>query len=309
MTNPEAKNLDPVPVAYQGEPGAFSEEALHAALPSDAIHPTPRAWFPDVAEAVGRGETPLGLLPVENSLAGSVTDSYDLLAEGDLTVVAELVHPIRLVVMGLPGARMEDLKRVLSHPVALAQCTGFLARKGAPEAVAVTDTAGAARQAAEAGDPEVGAIAGMGAARRYELTPLAQDVQNRSDNRTRFYLVCRKGMEKRIPFTLPAPTRTAVALEVPHEPGALMGILEPFARRGVNLTRLESRPAGVPWRYRFFLEFMGSATSPEAEAALQEVASRASRLEVLGTFPTLGEPEAGPAGATDPGPGESAAES
>ena len=262
MTNRAANpDSDPVPVAYQGEPGAFSEEALRAALPGDAIRPTPRSWFPDVAEAVAREETPLGLLPVENSLAGSVTDSYDLLAEGDLTVVAELVHPIRLVMMGLPGARMEGLKRVLSHPVALAQCTGFLAR----------------------------------------------DIQDRPDNRTRFYLVCRKGTEERIPFTLPAPSRTAVVLEVPHEPGALMGILEPFARRGVNLTRLESRPAGVPWRYRFFLEFMGSAASPEAEAALQEVASRASRLEVLGTFPTLGEPEAGPAGATDPGPRESAA--
>lgn len=294
----------PVAVAYQGEPGAFSEEALLASLPEGAVRPVPSSRFADVAGAVSRGDTPLGLLPVENTLAGSVTDSYDLLAQGELTVVAELIHPIRHVLMGPPGARVEGVRRILSHPVALAQCTRFLQEGGRWEAVAVGDTAGAARQVAEDGDPEVAAIAGEAAARRYGLEALVRDIQDRPDNRTRFYLVARRGSSTALPVSLPPATRTAVTLELAHQPGALMGVLEPFARRGVNLTRLESRPAGVPWRYRFFLEFARGDTAEEAERAVSEAKGHTNWLEVLGTFPTLGDPQAGPAASTALGTGE-----
>lgn len=297
----QARGEGPPEVAYQGEPGAYSEEALHAAFAA-VVRPVPRERFADVAGAVTRREVPLGLLPVENSLAGSVTDSYDLLARGGLTVLAELIHPIRHVLMGIAGTRLEDVRRILSHPVALAQCTGFLQETPGREAVVVGDTAGAARQVAEDGDPGVAAIAGAATAERYGLKILARDLQDRPDNRTRFYLVARRGADTALPVDLPPATRTAVTLELAHQPGALMGVLEPFARRGVNLTRLESRPAGVPWRYRFFLEFARGSDPEAAERAVEEAARHTSRLEVLGTFPTLGAADAGPAASTGPGP-------
>lgn len=288
-----------VDVAYQGEPGSYSEEVLHRAVPGDALRPVPRARFRDVAEAVTRGETRMGLLPVENSVVGSVPESYDLLAAGELTVVAELIHPIRHALLGPRGAGLQDVRRVLSHPVALAQCTRFLQEGGEWEAMAVGDTAGAARQVAEEADPRVAAVAGEGAARRYGLTVLARDIQDRPDNVTRFYLVIRRGGDPALPVALPSATRTAVTLELPHRPGALVGVLEPFARRGVNLTRIESRPAGVPWRYRFFLEFARQG-GPEADRALEEAEAHTARLEILGTFPTLGPAEGGPADASGP---------
>lgn len=283
---------EPLTVAYQGEPGAYSEEALLEAFPG-GVSPVPRPSFTAVADAVVRGETALGLLPVENSLAGSVVDSYDLLARGDLTVAAELVHPIHHRLLGVPGARLAGVRRILSHPVALAQCTRFLASSDAWEAVAVRDTAGAARMVAEAGEEHQAAIAGRAAGHRYGLEVLAEEVQDRPDNRTRFFLVSLRGRSARLPSGLPRASRTAVSLEVEHRPGALMSVLEPFAREGIDLTRLESRPGGVPWRYRFFLELASDAEAPAAARALEEVRGRTTRLDVLGSFPRVSAAESG----------------
>lgn len=272
-------------VAFQGELGAFSEEAVRVFFGREA-EPVASREFTDVAAAVLAGEVDFGLLPVENTLAGSVVAAYDVLAGQPLQIVGEVVTPIHHCVLGLPGAPLDGLARVLSHPVALAQCTRWLASRPGVQAIAVYDTAGAARDVAGRGDPTVAAIAGRGAAERYGLHILAADVEDRPDNQTRFLVVIPRGSE--VPPSLPqrtGPMKAALLAETANTPGALVGVLAPFAARGINLSKLESRPTGEPWRYRFLIEIDADARGPDARAALDEARPHASRLDVLGTFP------------------------
>jgi prephenate dehydratase len=248
---------------------------------------TPLPGVPEVGEAVRSGRvTAAGLLPVENTLAGTVQPSYDVLAEPGLQVVGEVIRPIRHFLLGTPGATIEGLRRVISHPVALAQCGHFLSRHPDLEAMAVYDTAGAAREVARTGDPTIAAIAAERAAERYGLEILAGDLQDRSDNQTRFLVVRREGSDP-----LPQESnrgsgwKTALLVETENRPGALVDILLPMANEGVNLSKLESRPGSTPWSYRFFLEFQGSPDLDGVGRALDEVRSRAQLLRVLGTFP------------------------
>lgn len=309
-------------VAFQGEHGAFSEEALLDHFRGRAC-PLPCRAFEDVGEAVRSGGADFGLLPVENTLVGSVQGSHDVLADGGLVIVGEVILPIRHFLMGLPGAREEDLREVLSHPVALAQCTRYFRAHPGVRAMAVHDTAGAAREVAQRRDPTLAAIAPAGAARRYGLAILARDLQDRSDNQTRFYLVqgesgggdhgvpaCGPAAVASLPLgvpdstpggpdpvlgapgptpagpdAIPAAFRTVLLLELRDRPGALLRVLEPFARRGIDLSRIESRPAGDPWRYRFLLELRVDGRSHPARTALEEVARETTRLRVLGSFP------------------------
>lgn len=297
--------MTPPRVTYQGEPGAFSEEAALAWDPSALCDP--RSTFREVAEAVVRGEAEAGVLPVENTLAGGVAPAYDVLGSLPLTVVGEVVRPIRMCLLGLRGASIVGLNRVESHPVALAQCGRFLAAHPHIEAVVVHDTAGAARLVAERGDPRVAAVASAWAAERYGLAVLAAGIQDREDNRTRFFVVRRRedgaggdddgaqppgGRERQeegaggsAPTPPPdVPWKTAVLLETENRPGGLASALVPLAERGVNLTHLECRPGDDPWTYRFFLD----VTGPDPEvvaAALDEVRAVSSRFRILGQFP------------------------
>lgn len=278
-----------VRVGFQGELGAFSEEAVRA-LYGEEVEPIPYREFRAVGEAVLSRDVEAGLLPVENSLAGSVVVAYDVLAELPLRVVAEIVRPIRHFLLGVSGAGLDDVCRVLSHPVALAQCAEFLRAHPEMEALAVYDTAGAAREVAEAADPSRAAIASRVAAERYGLDILAADVQDRPDNQTRFYAVV-GGDEVGEVGTPPPPAggrsgrkKTALLLETPNQPGSLVRVLEPFARRRINLSKLESRPGPVPWTYRFILEV--ECEDPDAEdEALRDVDEAAASLRVLGRFP------------------------
>lgn len=305
-------------VAFQGEPGAFSEEAARHLL-GDAISTLPRRSFEEVRAAVVGGEADLGLLPVENSVAGTVVGAYDALARGGVRVVDEVVRPIRHFLLAVSGASEEGLWRVLSHPVALAQCTRYLRSRPEVEAVAVHDTAGAARSVAEGGDTTVGAIAPRGAAAEYGLEILAGDLQDRPDNQTRFYLLARgeeslegeETLEREASLqddeTLrdggegaagrrPAGERgwkTAVLFRTLNRPGALVRVLEPFAARGVNLSKLESRPGGDPWTYRFFLELEVDARRDPGRSALREARDAARELHVLGVFPRSPSPHLG----------------
>lgn len=272
-----------VRVAFQGELGAFSEEAVQTFFGGAAV-PVPCREFREVGEAVQRGEAEFGLLPVENSLAGSVLAAFDVLAGRKLRIVGETIRPIRHCLLGVRGATLDEVRRVISHPVALAQCTRFLIAHSAIEAVAVYDTAGAAREVAAGGNRAVAAIASRGAAERYDLDVLADDLQDRSDNQTRFVVVS--------PTDAPPPPsvsheggfRTALLIEADNTPGALVRVLAPFAERGINLSKLESRPGEVPWTYRFFLEFDADAAEPRSAAALAELRGVAS-VHVLGSFP------------------------
>jgi prephenate dehydratase/chorismate mutase/prephenate dehydratase len=279
-------------VAFQGELGAFSEEAVRRFFGPGA-EPVPRREFAEVGRAVAGGEVDFGLLPIENTLAGSVIGSYDVLAAEPLEVVGEVITPIHHCVLGVEGASVEGLSRVLSHPVALAQCTRFLARHPAIEAVAVYDTAGAALEVARQRDPTLAAIAGRRAAGRYELSVLAADVEDRHDNQTRFLVVAREGAPRHAGLPRPeGPRRSALLVETPNSPGALVRVLLPFSEAGINLSKLESRPTGEPWSYRFFVELDESAEEPAASAALERVAEHASRLRVLGSYARWREPGA-----------------
>jgi len=275
-------------VAFQGELGAFSEEAVRHAFGPEAT-PSPRRSFREVAEAVLDGSTDYGLLPIENTLAGGVVGSYDVLAETDLTVVAEVIRPIRHCLLGVPSSRLEDVHRAISHPVALAQCERFFADHPRIEAVAVYDTAGAAREVARDADPEKAAIAARGAAERYGLVILAEDLQDRDDNQTRFLIVSsdpdRRGPPDGIVYREGA-MRTVLLFETKDESGALLSVLGSFASRGVNLSKLESRPGDEPWTYRFFAEFEADAAEPQAAAALEEAQAKSKSLRVLGSFLT-----------------------
>lgn len=281
-------------VAFQGEPGAFSEEAIREYFGPAAI-PVPCREFRDVGVALRSGATDLALLPIENTLAGAVVGSYDVLAGGGVEIIGEVILPIRHFLLGVPGSSLEGVRRVLSHPVALAQCTRFLAEHREIEAVAVHDTAGAAREVAERGDPKIAAIAPRGAAERYGLEPIAGDLQDRSDNQTRFLVLVRRDDEevpgdgKATSSTEPVqrdsgPWKSMLIAEMDNQPGALVALLTPFAERGVNLSALECRPGGEPWTYRFFIELTTDLNAGEARAALEEARERAVRMTTLGVF-------------------------
>ena len=272
-------------VAFQGELGAFSEEAVHTWFGAD-VEPVPCREFREVGDAVRSERASAGLLPVENSLAGTVQLAYDVLMEPGLSVVGEVIRPIRHCLLGLPGSTLERLRRVISHPVALAQCGEFLSQHPELEAVAVYDTAGAARDVAERGDPMLGAIASFQAAERYGLEVLASDLQDRSDNQTRFLVIRPEGAAEFPGEDSGAEHgwKTALLVETENRPGSLVEILLPLSREGVNLSKLESRPGVTPWSYRFVLEFEGSPSDESVRRAMSEVSEQAQAIRVLGTF-------------------------
>jgi prephenate dehydratase len=266
--------------SFQGELGAYSEEAVVRACGSD-VQPVPCRENRDVVRAVADGAVDLGVLPLENTLAGTVPASYDAIAdEAQVHAVGEVVIPIHHCVLGVHGATLQTLCVVESHPVALAQCAGFFARHSWLEARAAYDTAGAARDIARAGDLTRGAIASRAAASRYALSILAADIEDRSDNQTRFVILART------PALVQngAPAKTILILSTLNRPGALVRVLAPLAERGLNLTKLESRPTGEPWTYRFVLEFEHIAGDPAAADALREVRSASAALHVAGTY-------------------------
>jgi prephenate dehydratase len=271
-------------VAYQGEAGAFSEEAVLQCFP-DGVEAVAHRDFRSVGEAVISGATDFGVLPVENSLAGSVLAAYDVLANMELTVIAEVTRPIRLCIIGTQDASLDDVRRVISHPVALAQCTQFLLQRPQIEPVAFYDTAGAAKEVAHAKNPSLAAIASRGAAERYGLHVLAEEVQDRSDNQTRFFLVTRRGAPAKPMGDASSEYKTALLVRTGNRPGSLVEFLLPFAKGGVNLMKLESRPDVTPWTYRFVVEISGDVNTEPTGPALEEARRSAESVVVLGSFP------------------------
>jgi prephenate dehydratase len=267
-------------IAFQGELGAFSEEAIQRAFGPNET-PLPCRENREVTARVAAGEADAGLLPVENTLAGSVPASYDaILAEPALCVTRELVIPIHHCILGCEAASLERLRTVESHPIALAQCATWFARHPDVEARAAYDTAGAARDVARANDPARGALASRVAAERYRLTVLAENVEDRNDNQTRFVVLERSPA----PLTLGTPAKTILMLEVDNRPGALVRVLTPLSARALNLTKIESRPTGEPWTYRFVLEFEHAAHDPQLAAALADVRREAAAVRVVGSY-------------------------
>jgi prephenate dehydratase len=267
-----------VRVAYQGEPGAYSDEAVSALFTdADAVgFPTFRLTF----EALSMGAVDVAVLPVENSSAGVVQEVSDMLWElPGLRVVREHVHPVRHCLLGWPG----PVERALSHPQALAQCDAYLHSRQI-RSVAFHDTAGAARAVAEQRQPGTAAIASKAAAARYGLYVLAESIQDDSENRTRFVVVERGSASR--PRDSEGASKCSLAFVAAHRPGSLAQALDCFARRGVNLTRLDSRPMkGRPFEYRFYLDFTIDGNPAGAESALNDLEEASAEIRLFGTYP------------------------
>jgi prephenate dehydratase len=270
-------------VAYQGEPGAYSERAVRA-LFSDA-EPLPCDTVRHAFSRVTSGEAAFGVVPLENSQAGSVNETYELLANTSLLrIVGESIVRIDHALLGVPGARLEDVRRARSHWQALAQCEDFLSTMHI-EPVPEHDTAGAARAVASEADPATAAIASVEAAEIFGLGVLAERIQSEKENFTKFVVIGTGDAG------LGRPDKTSLVMAVLDEPGSLLGALQPFADRGINLHKVESRPRrGAAFQYLMYVDFMAAVDDSDVDAALKEVGAHTSLLKVLGSYPSAGEP-------------------
>lgn len=269
-----------IEVAFQGERGAFSEEAAVAALGPD-IHPVPCRSFADVFAAVVAGRAAYGVVPIENSLTGSIRENYDLLLTHELHIVGETEIPVHHCLIALPGVRLAGIRRVLSHPQALAQCERTL-RELLPDAelVPVYDTAGSALIIRREGLRDAAAIAGRRAAEIHGMAVLAEDLADSPENYTRFLVLGRE------PVVPEGPAKTSIVFSAENVPGALHRCLEPFAVRGIDLTKIESRPLRKRrWEYLFYVDFAGGVREARCREALEELRGRTTFLRVLGSYP------------------------
>ena len=265
-------------VAFQGERGAFSDEAVRAYFGKE-VEPFPCRNFADVFRAVSSGEVNGGLVPVENSQAGSINDVYDLLRQHDLFVTGEIGHPVNHCLLCLPGQKLADIHRVISHPQALAQSDSYLRELGV-EIVATYDTAGSAKMIREENLQGVAAVAGKGAAELYQLEILAEGIQTIKDNYTRFIALSREPVPRRA-----GPAKTMLVMATAHQPGSLYTCLGVLATNNINLLKLESRPSRQrAWEYVFYLDFEGHRDDPHVRTALADLASHTTFCKVLGSF-------------------------
>jgi prephenate dehydratase len=265
-------------VAFQGERGAFSEQAAIELL-GEQIVLVPRPSFEAAFAAINDGLADYVLAPIENSLAGSVHRSFDLLVESQLTIIGEVIIPIAHHLVGLPGASLDQIVTVASHPVALAQCEQFFAAHPRLKRAVGEDTAGSVRDVMALGDPRRAAIAGKRAAEIYGGVILKEHLEDNRENYTRFLLLS----SERAPQS--DADKISLVFELAHRPGALHQALAPFACRGINLMKIESRPMhGSPWQYRFYLDLQVSAGEEGAESALAELGGLVNGLRVLGSY-------------------------
>ncbi|HZR42236.1 MAG TPA: prephenate dehydratase [Ktedonobacteraceae bacterium] len=269
-------------VAFQGERGAFGDEAVRVYFSQEAniqLEPVPYRTFVDVFRAVASGEVNYGLVPVENSQAGSINDTYDLLRQHDLFVIGEISHPVNHCLLCLPGQQLSDIKRVISHPQALAQSDVFLRELGV-EIVATYDTAGSAKMVREDNLEGVAAVAGAEAAELYQLEILANGIQTIKDNYTRFIVLGREPAPRR-----PGAAKTMLVMATAHQPGSLYKCLGVLAANQINLLKLESRPSRQrAWEYVFYLDFEGHREDPAVRSALADLAGYTTFCKVLGSF-------------------------
>jgi prephenate dehydratase len=276
-------------VAYQGEPGAFSEEAVlgYFASPVAVAVPSWRAVF----EGIASGDVDTGVIAIENSLGGSIRETYDLLYEFALTIVGEVTVPVRLALMALPGQSLAAIERVYSHPQGIAQADEFL-RTRPWQVMTAYNTAGSAKMIRDRGELGAAAVASARVAAMYGLEILASDVQTGEANHTRFAVLSASG-------SLPAawvrarvdtPPRTTLVFATRNVPGSLWRCLGCFAERGINMSRLESRPSrAARWEYVFWADLDAAAADPRCAAAIEALHEHAAMVRVLGSYPRAAE--------------------
>jgi prephenate dehydratase len=239
----------------------------------------PCASFEALFAAVAEGRAGAGIVPIENSLAGSVLENYDLLLEHDLTIIGELFLPVRHCLLAVAGTRLVDVKRAYSHPQALAQSLPFLRAHGI-EPVAAYDTAGAARELSMRAEPGAAAIASARAGNIYGLELLAEGIQSRQDNTTRFFVVSRVR-----PSNL-AAEKASLVFAALNAPGSLYACLGHFSARGLDLTKIESRPTkDTPWEYHFYVDVVGDLSVERLDDLLTALRASAEDVRLLGAYP------------------------
>jgi prephenate dehydratase len=266
-------------VAFQGEPGAYSEIAALVYFDRE-VTVVPKQTFAQVFDAVDCGETVYGIIPIENSLTGSIHDNYDLLLSRDLIITGEIKLRIAHNLLAVPGAEIGDIRRVYSHPQALSQCKDYLAGLDGVEAVSADDTAGAARRVSEALRKDEAAIASEQAALDYGLTILKGNIESNHKNFTRFLVLSRELAGRA------EDAKTSIVFSTRDIPGALFKSLSVFALRDINLLKIESRPIpGSPWEYMFYLDFEGDVRDEVIRRAIGHLEEITSYLKVLGSYP------------------------
>jgi len=271
-------------VAFQGGEGAYSHLAAtrHFGARDAKVLYEGFPSFKAMLEAVKNGMADYAVLPIENSIAGSINENYDLLAKMDLHLVGEEMQRVEHCLIGVAEVPLTKIRRIFSHPVALAQCGAFLATLTNCHAEAYSDTALSVRRVKDEQDLSQAAIASEEAARVYGLPVLARNIADQKDNFTRMVMVAKE----RVAYDAALHCKTSLILSTKHEGGALLKVLQTLANHGLNLTKLESRPQpDSPFEYVFYVDFEGNTSTPETQAALTELRECTSFLRVLGSYP------------------------
>jgi chorismate mutase/prephenate dehydratase len=267
-----------VKVAFQGERGAYSESAVYTFFGATA-DVKPCRDLAEVFENVDKQEAQFGVVPVENSLEGSVNQTYDLFLTYNLKVCGEIIIRISHCLIANPNTSLAAVKTVYSHPQALAQCRRFLERLGR-ELIPTYDTAGSVKMLKEKGLKEAAAVASEKAAEIYGMKILAREIEDNPENYTRFFVLSKEDS----PMT--GRDKTSIIFAAAHTPGSLYHALGEFAKRDINLTKIESRPTRQkPWEYNFYLDFEGHRTEENCAAALKALEKSALFIKILGSYP------------------------
>ena len=264
-------------VAFQGESGAYSEQAVFNYFGNVASQPCES--FDSVFEAVVSGACEYGLIPIENSLAGSIHQNYDLLLQHDLHITGEYLLRVQHCLIAQPGMKKDEVRRVISHPQALGQCAAYLRRLGV-KVEPVYDTAGSVKMLKESGTRDTAAIASRRAAEIYEMQILEEGIEDNAENYTRFLAISKTAAMPE------GESKTSIVFTLKNQPGAMFKALSVFALRDIDLTKIESRPLqGKPWEYLFYIDFIGAAHEETASKALDHLSEYALMLRVLGSYP------------------------
>jgi len=273
-----AKRTEELGIAFQGESGAYSEEAaLHFFGPS--IQTKPCESWDDAFKLVERGEAPFGVVPIENSLEGSIGRVYDLLLDSSLKVCGEIEFRVVHCLIGNPGARLDLIKKVYSHPQALGQCRAFLKHLDS-ELIPTNNTAGSVKMIKEMKMLDAAAIASARAAEIYGMEILAREIEDAPNNFTRFFVLSKQD------YSPSGNDKTSIVFSLKHRPGTLYESLKEFAVRNINLTKIESRPTRQkPWEYNFYLDFDGHRSDKVSREALENLDRNSRFLKVLGSYP------------------------